>query len=349
MPTYTWDSAFEASPADSDELKYGASEIRELKLAISERLEVEHTFKANGKHDPGKVSCVYSGTTAQIAALTGMSAGAFAYNTDTGQFSRYTGAAWVLLPALLSATGGGTVDAITATFSPALTVLTNNTLICVIAAGANVTTTPTFSPNGLTAKTIVKGSNQALVAGDIPGANAVLLLRYDSGLDKWVLINPAYAVSVVPAWTYKIAVLQNRKDPGVNGGNVVSGDWYDIPLNVEQEDSSNIVDSSSLPAFTLAAGTYLFRATAPFQNVGLSQIRLKNVTANSFIYGSVCREGGVDVTQVSHLVGSQVLANSSEMRLQYRVSTSRTGTGLGQAANFGANEVYQQVEITQLS
>lgn len=95
MPTYTWDAAFEADPADSDELKYGAQEIRKLKVALSERLEIEHAFKASGLHSPGKVSCLYEGNTAQIANLTGMSEGAMAYDTTLGVLQRYSGAAWV--------------------------------------------------------------------------------------------------------------------------------------------------------------------------------------------------------------------------------------------------------------
>lgn len=86
---------------------------------------------------------------------------------------------------------GGTADAITGTFTPAITALTNGMTVYVRAASANTTTTPTFSPNGLAAKTVVKGNNLALVAGDIAGAGHWLTLQYDSTLDKWVLLNPA--------------------------------------------------------------------------------------------------------------------------------------------------------------
>jgi hypothetical protein len=55
----------------------------------------------------------------------------------------------------------------------------------------NTSATPTFSPNGLVAKTIVKGANQPLLAGDIAGVAAWAEVQYDLTLDKWVLINPA--------------------------------------------------------------------------------------------------------------------------------------------------------------
>jgi hypothetical protein len=90
-----------------------------------------------------------------------------------------------------SAAAAGTVDAITATYTPALTALTNGIVLRFRPTGANTSTTPTFSPNGLTAKTIVRGANQPLLVGDIAGVAAWAEVQYDSTLDKWVLINPA--------------------------------------------------------------------------------------------------------------------------------------------------------------
>lgn len=92
--------------------------------------------------------------------------------------------------------GGGTADAITATYAPAFTALTNGMLCAFRAASANATATPTFAPNGLTAKTIVKGANLALVANDIEGQHAEYFARYNSSLDKWILLNPKYADGV---------------------------------------------------------------------------------------------------------------------------------------------------------
>lgn len=93
------------------------------------------------------------------------------------------------------ATAGGSADILTATFTPAITAVTNGMTVHVRAASANATTTPTFSPNGLTARTIVKGANAALVAGDIAGAGHWLTLQYDSALAKWALLNPAKGVT----------------------------------------------------------------------------------------------------------------------------------------------------------
>ena len=92
----TWDGAFEASPADVDELKYGANKIRELKAAISEREELEHDFKVGAQpfHKAGKCSVLYVGTTTEINALTGMPAGSIAWDTTLTVFKKYSGTAW---------------------------------------------------------------------------------------------------------------------------------------------------------------------------------------------------------------------------------------------------------------
>lgn len=88
--------------------------------------------------------------------------------------------------------GGGTADAITATFVPAITAVVDGMELCVRATAANATTTPTFSPNGLTARTIKKQGGQALAAGDIRDAGHELRLRYVAATTHWELLNPTY-------------------------------------------------------------------------------------------------------------------------------------------------------------
>ena len=93
-----------------------------------------------------------------------------------------------------TAVAGGTADAITADFTPNVA-LTNGTTVIVRAGSANTTTATTFAPDGLTAKTIVKGNNLALAAGDIAGAGHWLEMNFDTALDKWVLQNPTYGIN----------------------------------------------------------------------------------------------------------------------------------------------------------
>lgn len=86
----------------------------------------------------------------------------------------------------LSAAATGTVDVITATYSPAPT-LVDRKILFLRTAGTNTTTTPTFNPNSLGAKTIVKQGGAALVAGDLVG-DAILM--YNATSTQWELLNP---------------------------------------------------------------------------------------------------------------------------------------------------------------
>lgn len=99
------------------------------------------------------------------------------------------------------AAAGGSVNAITADFTPNVS-LTNNVTVIVEAAGANTSATVTFSPDGLTAKNVKKNGNQALEIGDIYGAGHRLILSYDSSNDVWELLNPSTnAISSVSGYT----------------------------------------------------------------------------------------------------------------------------------------------------
>ena len=97
------------------------------------------------------------------------------------------------------ADAGGTADAITATYSPSTGAPVDGQEYLVRAGAANTTSTPTFSPDGNTARTIVKYGNAALVAGDIAGDGHELVLKYRSSDTKYELLNPAVTLTTLGA------------------------------------------------------------------------------------------------------------------------------------------------------
>lgn len=82
--------------------------------------------------------------------------------------------------------GGGTGDAITATYAPAVIILADGMELDVRTLATNTVTNPTFAPNGITPYTIIKNGG-ALVAGDIP---TEAKLRYKLSTTQWTLMNP---------------------------------------------------------------------------------------------------------------------------------------------------------------
>jgi hypothetical protein len=123
-------------------------------------------------------------------AILGDPADAAAVKTALGLGNAVVGS-WVV--------AGGTADAITATYSPAITTLEDGQLCFFRATAANATTTPSFSPNGLTARTIRMKGGAAVYAGAIPGAMAEVILRYNLANTRWELLNPAAAAAIEPA------------------------------------------------------------------------------------------------------------------------------------------------------
>jgi hypothetical protein len=122
--------------------------------------------------------------------------------------------------------GGGTADAITASYAIPITTLVDGQLCYVRATAANTTTTPTFSPSALTARTIVKQGGSALVAGDIAADGHELILRYDLANTRWELMNPKIpaAIPFTPASASTSAYLDFAEDTdnGTNRARVIA-------------------------------------------------------------------------------------------------------------------------------
>lgn len=102
-------------------------------------------------------------------------------------------------PGMPIGVGGGTVDAITVTYAPAIT-LVDQLVVMIASGGANTITNPTFAPNGNTPRIIYKHGGAALVAGDIPPALGVVFLEYNLANTRWELLNP-YTAGPVAAIT----------------------------------------------------------------------------------------------------------------------------------------------------
>lgn len=210
-----------------------------------------------------------NGSGGTIAAVAGTDyAGITSVNTFTQLQSGIAAVADANFPiasqvqasAFNTGTTGGTADAITATFAPVFTALASAP-VWWMATAANATTTPTFKRDGLVAKTLVKGANQALVAGDIPGAGAWMCSQYDATLDKEVLLNPAYTI------------------------NIAGGASGSIPYQTAINTTAMLAKGTDTQVLTLAAGVpswatpkfvTSYTTAAPTALTGLAQVIAEN-------------------------------------------------------------------------
>jgi len=250
---------------------------------------------------------------------------------------------------ILFTTAGGTSDAITAAFTPATTALGDGKFMIVRAGAANATSTPTLAVDGLTAKTIVKGSNAALALNDIPGAGFYMLLTYDSVLDKYVLNNPA---ATAGSGSSSILHVRDVKASGSNGGSFAASAWRTRTLNTVV---TNTIAGASLASnqITLASGTYKVSARAPGFQVAKHQTKLVNITDTvDELIGSTSNTSasGTDPVQTdSTVLGILTVSGSKVFELQHRCSSTKNTNGFGPACSFGINEIYSEVFIEQIS
>lgn len=210
------------------------------------------------------------------------------------------------------AAAGGTVNAITATYSPAPTALVDKMLLWFRATGANTSTAPTFSPNGLTARTIVKQGGTALVAGDIPAANAIMEVVYDATNTRWELLNPVGSSNIIRATKINVTSAQV------------------LQLNSTPVELIAAPGAGKAIFLVSAAASMTFNSIAYSAN-GTLQIRTDTATAaqmtwggNGFLFSSVTTASRGTYAINSSTTGTQVISNKA---LNLSVDTGNPANG----------------------
>jgi microcystin-dependent protein len=86
---------------------------------------------------------------------------------------------------------GGSADALTVAYTPALTLLVDGQLCFVRgSATANITTAPTLQVNGGAIHPITKDGGLPLAVGDLAGVGVEYILRYNLANTRWDMLNP---------------------------------------------------------------------------------------------------------------------------------------------------------------
>jgi len=202
--------------------------------------------------------------------------------------------------------GGGTADAITASYAIPITTLVDGQLCYVRATAANATTTPTFSPSALTARTIVKNGGAALVAGDIAGDGHELILRYDLTNTRWELMNPkAVIVPFTAASSSGPASMEFAEDTD-NGTNKIT-------LKAPSAVTANVDIALPDSAGTIALTSNKLSAFAATSSAELAGIISDETGTGSLVFGTsptlagaVCAAGTTTVPAYSMTSGTNL-------------------------------------------
>jgi len=180
------------------------------------------------------------------------------------------------------------------------------------------------------------GSN-TLVLPDGNGTSGQYLQTDGSGALSWQTVTIAFE---------SYAIIADQKPTNTDGGTFNTGSWQTRELNTELTDPDSIV-SIATNQFTLSAGSYLIKASAPAYQVGSHQIRLYNVTdtAVAIVGAHAFSSPGIDTQTRSELSGRITITDTKVFELQHSCGATRLTNGLGIGSNLGAPLLYAMVEI----
>ena len=144
------------------------------------------------------------------------------------------------------------------------------------------------------------------------------------------------------------AIICDQKGTDTAGGSTSTGTFNTRDLNTELSDADSIVSISS-NQFTLQAGTYLLRASAPAYRAERHQIIIWNATDSSLAalgtseYNLNSSNG---VTTRSFAVGRVTIGAAKAFEIRHRVGNAKSGDGFGIASNYDTlASIYTIVEI----
>ena len=143
------------------------------------------------------------------------------------------------------------------------------------------------------------------------------------------------------------AVVRDEKDGTTNPGTFTSGADRTRDLNTEHFDPDGIVSLSS-NQFTLQAGTYFIRWSAPAFNVSRHVSQLYNVSDSAIVEIGTSEYTQSDSNTVTHSTGNArvTIASAKAFEIRHNSQGTQVGNGFGIDTNNQASvSVYTVVEI----
>jgi len=139
-----------------------------------------------------------------------------------------------------------------------------------------------------------------------------------------------------------VAIIADQKSSGTGGGTFTAGSFQQRDLNTVLYDPDSIVSIASND-FTLQAGSYFVRASAPAFAVNANMCLLRNHTDSVNI-----RTGSSEDAQHSQtrsVVSARFTITSAKaLRITHKCETTISSTGFGSPSSF-TTETYTIVEI----
>jgi len=194
------------------------------------------------------------------------------------------------------------------------------------------------------------GNKVKLTTPDTLAANKTFKLPGADGTSGQALTtNGSGALSFASISSGKFAsyaVVCDQKANNTDGGTFSSGAWRTRDLNREVCDDDGIVTVAN-NRFTLGAGTYFIRWSAPAAFCARHQSKLHNYTDNITLdYGNNCFADNGNNGMNNSMGSSRVtIGATKDFEIQHQCGTTVGGDGFGVGNNFGGSCIYTVVEI----
>lgn len=185
-------------------------------------------------------------------------------------------------------------------------------------------------------------------ASILSSSNGGAAVNWGAGTKTISLTLPAANFQAAESFP-KYAVISDTKASSTDGGTFTSGSDQTRVLNTVDSDPDSIV-SLSTNQFTLAAGTYLIRASAPAYKTNYHRALIYNVTDAAVVkYGTAQHCSSSDgVGSDSTVVCMVTIASSKAFELRHRCGTTSSSNGLGVGNTYG-DCVFSTVEIMKVA
>lgn len=166
--------------------------------------------------------------------------------------------------------------------------------------------------------------------------------------DTAVNVNSAID-SATTAFANTPVIVEDQKAAATSGGTFTSGAWRTRDLNTIVSDRGSLASLSSNQV-TLSPGKYYVRASAPGFEVGVNQLRLRNITdGTTMLTGQNAESFSGTTVTTAHLSGEIDLAASKVIELQHQCATTKVGSGFGGQMSFTTDaNVYAKIDFLRL-
>ena len=190
---------------------------------------------------------------------------------------------------------------------------------------------------------VLDGSNDTITGLLINSANIVDGSIVNADINASAAIASTKLSGISSGKFSSFAIIADQKTSNVLGGSFSSGGDRTRDLNTEIADADGIVSISS-NQFTLQAGTYLIRGSAPAYNVGRHIAWIYDVTnsANVGYFGTVQHSYNGNVTS-SFFNGRHTISGATVYEIRHRCEITQS-IGFGVESNIFTN-TYTVVEI----